>query len=322
MPAGRLGYGAAMDDPTPAADTAALNRTALIAFALATLAMLMWSGNWVVVRAARSEIPPLGLNFWRWVVATLVLLPFAGRAAWRDLPAARRHWRVVLGLGATGAAVFHSMINIGLRSTEAINALLLNLAVPVIIIVMAWAVFRDTVNRRQMLGIAVALAGGVVLISRGELAALTRLHFNTGDLWVLSALLVWGAYSVLLKRRPAAVGGLSLLFYMSVIGVVLMAPAYAWETLAAGRPVSPSLPTLASVAYTGLVASVLAFLCYNAAIARIGPNATGFFLLLMPVFGSALAIAFLGERLHLYHLLAFATVLAGILLATWRIARD
>jgi len=109
------------------------------------------------------------------------------------------------------------------------------------------------------------------------------------------------------------------LFYMSVIGVVLMAPAYAWETLAAGRPVSLTPSTAASVAYTAVVASVLAFLCYNAALARIGPNTTAFFLLLMPVFGSALAITFLGETLHAYHLIAFATVFVGILLATYKI---
>ncbi|MDH3235347.1 MAG: DMT family transporter [Alphaproteobacteria bacterium] len=305
---------------TPAAEDARLNRTVLLAFALAVLAMAMWSGNWVVVRAARTDIPPLGLNFWRWVVATLVLAPFAGAAAWRDWPAARRHWRVMLGLGATGAASFHSMINIGLRATEVINALLLNLVLPVIIIVMAWAVFRDTISRRQMLGIAISLVGGVVLVSRGEIAALARLQFNTGDLWVLCALVVWGVYSVLLKRRPVEIGGLSLLFYMSVVGVALMAPAYAWETLAAGRPVSLNPSTAASIAYTGVVASVLAFLCYNAALAWIGPNATSFFLLLMPVFGSALAIIFLGETLHLYHLVAFATVFVGILLATYKIA--
>lgn len=306
----------------PGAAPPALNRAALVAFALAVLAMAMWSGNWVVVRAARTDIPPLGLNFWRWVLATLVLLPIAGPAAWRDLPTARRHWPVMLGLGATGVAVFHSMIAIGLRSTEVINALLLNLAMPVIVIVMAWLVFRDTINRRQMLGIVISLAGGVVLISRGDLSALARLHFNSGDIWILSALVVWGAYTLLLKRRPAGIGGRSLLFYMSVIGVLLMAPAYAWETLAAGRAVSLTLSNAASVGYTGVVASVCAFLCYNAAIARIGPNATAFFLLLMPVFGSILAIVFLGERLYLYHLIAFATVLAGILLASYRIAAD
>jgi drug/metabolite transporter (DMT)-like permease len=307
---------------TTATQAPTFNRTALLAFALAIAAVAMWSGNWVVVRAARTDIPPLGLNFWRWVLAMLVLLPFAGRAAWRDLPAARRHWRLMLGLGATGAATFHSMIAIGLRSTEVINALLLNLALPVITIVMAWLVFRDTVSRRQMLGIVISLAGAVVLISRGELAVLARLHFNPGDLWILSALVVWGAYSLLLKRRPAAIGGLSLLFYMCMICVLLMAPAYAWETFVAGRPVSFTLASAGSVGYTGVVASVFAFLCYNAAVARIGPNATSFFLLLMPVFGSVLAISVLGERIYLYHLVAFATVLAGIVLATYRIARD
>jgi len=299
-----------------------LNSAVLLAFALAVLATMMWAGNWVVVRAARTDIPPLGLNFWRWVVATLALLPFAGPAAWRDLPVARRHWLKLVGMGATGAAIFHSMIAIGLRSTEVINALLVNLALPVITMIMSWLVFRDTVSRRQMLGIVISLVGGVVLISRGEPAALARLQFNPGDLWILCALVVWGAYSLLLKRRPAEIGGLSLLFYMCVICVVLMAPAYAWETFIAGRPVAFTLPNAASVGYTGIVASVFAFLCYNAAVARIGPNATSFFLLLMPVFGSVLAISFLGERLYLYHLVAFATVLAGIVLATYRIARD
>jgi len=297
----------------------ALGRAALLAYGLAAAAMLFWAGNWVVVRAARSEVPPVGLNFWRWLVAALVLLPFVWGTVRRDWPAARKNWRVLLGLAATGAAVFHTMINVGLRSTEAINALLLNAAAPVIIIVMAWAVFRDTVTRRQIVGIAISLAGAVVLVSRGEPTALTELRFNTGDLWVLAALFVWSAYSILLKRRPPEIDGGSLLFYMCVIAVILMAPVYAWET-AAGRPVAFNLPALATIAYTALFASVAGLLCYNAAIARIGPGTTGFFFHLMPVFGSALAILFLGEELHLYHLAGFGVVLVGILLSTYRIS--
>lgn len=287
----------------------------LLACALATLAALIWSGNWVVVRAVRADVPPLGLNFWRWTAAALALAPFALRPALRDWPAARRDWRIVLALGALGAAIFHAMINTGLRATEAVNALLLNLTAPVIIVTLSWLWFRDRISRRQGLGVALALAGGVALAARGDLAALGALAVNPGDLWIMAAMLVWGAYSVLLKRRPGGIGGVSLLFYMSVTGVLLMAPAYAWETFVAGRPMALSAPTAIAVGYTGLCASVLAFLAYNGAVARLGPNAAGFFLLLMPVFGAALAIPLLGERLAPYHLVAFALVLLGVLCA-------
>ena len=299
--------------------TAGFGRYVFLAYALAALAMVCWSGNWVVGRAVRTDISPLGLNFWRWSVATLVLLPFALSQARRDWHIARKSWRLVTALGATGAALFHSMIYVGLRATEAVNALLLNSVAPIIVIVIAWAMFRDTITRRQVVGISISFLGAVILVSRGEAAALATLRFNSGDLWVLSALLVWGIYSNLLKRRPAQLGGLSLLLYISVVGVALMLPAYLWE-LAAGGRLTLNAGTIASIAYTGVFASVVAFLCFNAAVARIGPIVTSFFLHLMPVFGGVMAIVFLGESLHLYHLTGFAVVLCGIYLSTSRTA--
>lgn len=292
-------------------------RDVLIAYALAALAMVFWSGNWVLGRAIRADVPPLGLNFWRWTVATAVLLPFAYSQARRDWPIVRKHWKIVFLLGGTGTALFHSMIYIGLRATEAINALLLNSVAPIFVIVLSWVAFRDTITRRQVLGISVSLFGALVLVSRGDVTALTVLRFNSGDLWILSALAVWAVYSILLKRRPAKLDGLSLLFYISVIGVVLMLPVYLWEELT-GAGMNLDIPTVASVAYTGVFASVIGYLCYNAAVARIGPNTTSFFLHLMPVFGAVSAIVFLGETMRLYHFMGFAVVLCGIFLATVR----
>ncbi len=292
-------------------------RGVLIAYALAALAMIFWSGNWVLGRAVRADVPPLGLNFWRWTMAAAVLLPFAFSQARRDWPIVRRHWKIVLALGATGTALFHSMIYIGLRATEAINALLLNSMAPLIVVVLSWAAFRDTITRRQVFGISVSLFGALILVSRGDVTALAALRFNAGDLWVLTGLLVWATYSILLKRRPGNLGGLSLLFYMSVIGVALMFPVYLWEEVT-GAGMNLDIPTIASVAYTGILASVVAYLCYNAAVARIGPNTTSFFLHLMPVFGAVSAIVFLGESVHLYHLAGFAVVLCGIFLATYQ----
>jgi drug/metabolite transporter (DMT)-like permease len=289
-----------------------------LAYAFAALAMVFWSGNWVLGRAVRADIPPLGLNFWRWSTAAVVLLPFAISQARRDWPIVRRHWKIVLALSATGASLFHGMVYIGLRATEVINALLLNSIAPIMVVVLSWVVFRDTITRRQVFGISVSLLGVLILVARGDVAALASLQFNSGDLWILGALFVWGIYSILLKRRPVKLGGLSLLFYICVAGVVLMLPAYLWE-YALGARMALDVPTIASAVYTGVFASIAAYLCYNAAVARIGPNTTSFFLHLMPVFGAVLAIVFLGETLRLYHLAGFVVVLCGIFLATFRL---
>ncbi len=301
----------------PAARTRGISAPILIAYGLAAMAVMFWSGNWVMARAVRADISPLELNFWRWAIATLVLLPFAWRQARRDWAIARAHWAIVLALGASGAAVFHSMIYIGLRTTEAVNALLLNASAPVIIILIAWIMFRDTITGRQMAGICLSMLGAVVLVSRGDPSALSSLRFNWGDQWVLAALFVWGIYSNLLQRRPARMGGLSLLFYISVVGAVLMAPGYVWDLWRNG-PMDLNLTNLASAGYTGVFASIAAFLCYNAAVARIGPVVVSFFLHLMPVFGGAMAILFLGETVHPYHFLGFAVVLSGIFISTAR----
>lgn len=291
-------------------------KTVLIACVLATLAMVFWSGNWVLGRAIRADIPPLGLNFWRWALATVLIFPFAIGPARRDWPVVRKHWKVVLGLGTLGASLFQSMVYIGLHNTEAINALLLNATAPVFVVFIAWAAFREPLNVRQLSGIGISFIGVAILVSRGDFATLRGLTLNRGDVWILMALFVWGSYSVLLKRRPKELGSASLVFYISVTGTVLMFPAYVWE-MSTGLMVDfTSQATLLSIAYTGIFASVLAFLVYNAAVVRIGPVRTAFFLHLMPVFGSFFAIIFLGERLSSYHISGFVIVIAGVLFAT------
>ncbi|MBZ0217858.1 MAG: DMT family transporter [Fimbriimonadaceae bacterium] len=302
-----------MQDQAPGASR--VGSYILIAYLLAALAMVFWSGNWVLGRAIRGEIPPLGLNFWRWTLATLILLPFTASRAKEDWPHVRDNWKVVVALGATGAAVFHSMIYIGLNSTEAINALLLNSVGPIIIILFAWLAFRDSITLRQVFGISISFIGTLILVSRGDFSVLSSLQLNVGDLWVLAALLIWGVYSNLLRYRPKNLGELSLLFYISVVGAILMIPAYIWEILS-GTHMTFDVPTVISVIYTAVFASIFAFLCFNSSVARIGANTTSFFLHLMPVFGAVSAIIFLGETLHAYHFTGFAVVLSGIFLAT------
>ena len=289
----------------------------LSAFLLLALANLFWAGNWVTGRALREAFDPITLNFLRWVVATLLLAPFgfaAMRGKWGLL---RRHAGVLFLLSFLGVALFQALVYLGLRSTEAVNAVLLNSSMPLFMILCSWAIEREHPSGRQLVGMALSLAGILVILSRGSAAALGQLELHAGDAWILLAMPVWGVYSVLLKRRPPELGGIALLFVISLLGTAMLLPVTALVAFLS-PPHWPSPAAVAGVVYMGIGASVLAFLAWNRGVAVVGANAAGFTIHLLPAFGTVLAILFLGESFAGFHAVGLATIVAGVLIATWR----
>ena len=289
----------------------------LSAFALLALANLLWSGNWIAGRALRDSFDPVSLNFWRWAIATLALAPFALPALRGQGALLRRHAGILLVLSLTGIAVFQSLVYLGLRSTTAVNAVLINSSIPLFILLCSWMIERDRASWRQIAGMLVSLAGILIILSRGSPGALLELEGNAGDAWILLAMPVWGIYSVLLKRRPPELGGLPFLFVISLAGVLMLAPAVmiaAWQA----PPRWPAAQETLAVLYIGLGASVLAFIFWNRGVAAVGANAAGFTIHLLPAFGTLLAILFLGETFAPFHAAGIVTILAGVLLATLR----
>ena len=292
-----------------------LSPSRLHAFLLLALANLFWSGNWIAGRALRDAFEPAALNFWRWTVATLVLAPFALPGLRGKLPLLRQHAGILLLLALTGVAVFQTLVYLGLRSTTAVNAVLLNSSLPMFMLLCSWAIERERASARQVAGMLISLAGIAVILSRGEAQALLQLRLHAGDAWILLAMPVWGIYSVLLKRRPSALGAIEFLFVISLAGMLMLAPVAAIQTLRAPLQL-PSLPQALGVLYMGLAASVFAFICWNRGVAVVGANAAGFTVHLLPAFGTVLAILFLGEAFAGFHAAGIATILAGVLLAT------
>ncbi|WP_119418264.1 DMT family transporter [Desertibaculum subflavum] len=287
----------------------------LSAYALLTFAVLLWAGNWIVGRAVHESFPPAALNFWRWTAAVLILVPFAlpGMFARRALLV--RHWRYLALLGLSGITLFQTGVYVGLRSTPAVNAVLLNASFPLSMVLVSWAMTGERASMRQVGGMLVSALGVIVIMSGGEIDNLRRLEFHVGDLWILAALPFWAVYSVLLKRRPPEFGGVELVFLTGVAALVTLLPLYAVETALLPPPVW-SGTTLAAIAYIAVGPSVLAFVCWNRGVALVGPNIAGLFVHLMPAFGTLLAVLFLGERFLLSHGIGIAVILAGVMLVT------
>jgi len=288
----------------------------LAAYALLVLAMASWGSSWAPARAVHKEVTPFALVFWRWAGAAIILLPFAARHLRKDLPEALKHWHWIVFFGLVGAAAYPTLGYMGLRHTTAINASLLNASLPLFIIPMSWLARRDTVGGRQLVGLAMSLAGSLVIVSAGDPAAIASLALNPGDLLILLAVALWALYTVLLDRRPT-MHPLSFTLFCIVVAVLCSAPLYAWD-MASGHAVVFNTRSVAAIGYLALFPSVVAYVCWSHAVPIVGPNVAGFFNPLNPVFGALAAVAILGERIHGYHVLGFVLVLAGLVLTARR----
>jgi drug/metabolite transporter (DMT)-like permease len=284
---------------------------------LLAFANLFWAGNWVVGRALREVYPPLTLNFWRWLLAALILAPFAWPLLRGKWPVVRRHAALLCLLALTGGALFQSMVYVGLQRTTTTNAVLISSSAPMFVMLCSWVIERQKAGFAQVAGVLVSFAGVLAILGHGDPAQLLHLDIGAGDAWILLGMPVWGTYSVLVKRLPAELRGGAFLFMMSALTVPMLAGPMAVEA-SRSAPILPALTAgaLAGLAYTAVFASVLAFMCWNRAVAAVGPNAAGTSLPLMPLFGTVLAMIFLGEQLQAFHLAGILAILAGIAVAS------
>ncbi|MGQ0618361.1 MAG: DMT family transporter [Panacagrimonas sp.] len=280
---------------------------------LQVVAMLCWSGNFVLGRAMHEHIPPIGLSFWRWSIAFALVLGFAWPHLRRDLPVLWKNRGLIALLAFLGVATFQALVYYGLNTTTVVNAVLMQSTMPVLIILGSWLVFREPVRWLQMMAVAISLAGVAVIITRGSLRALLELSLTPGDGLVMVAVFCYAFYSVLLRRRPT-VHPLSFLAATFAIGSLMLVPVYLHEHVYL-RPMHFDGQTLAALAFVAVFPSLVAYMCFNRAVELIGANRAGQFLHLMPVFGSALAALFLGETLRTSHLVGAALIATGIGLA-------
>ena len=282
---------------------------------LLTLSALFWGGNFVVGRWAHTEIGPISLTFWRWVLAGLILMPFVASDIWRIRGEIRKHFGLIFSFSLTGIAMFNAFMYIALSTTSAVNATFVLASMPMVIPVVSFAMGAERLNLRQGIGIFISIIGVGIIISHGQWQIFSSLSFSVGDLWVLAGVLAWSVYSVLLRQKPTTVPPLVLLGTTIYIGIILLAPFYIWEYLSIGG-FTLTVSNALVIAYVATFASLAAFMCWGAGVAKIGANKAGLFIHLIPLFASVLSIVFLGESLKSYHVIGIAPILLGIYLTT------
>jgi len=283
-------------------------------YLLLSITALCWAGNAIVGRLAAGHIPPVTLSFLRWSFAFLIILPFAWKHLVRDWAAIRSHLGTMIVLSVTGIGAFNTLQYWALEHTQALNTLLLQSAGPLFVAIWSLILLGVRLTLAQAGGIALSLTGVLVILLHGDLTALTSIEFNKGDIIFTVALAIFGLYSVLSLKRPE-IHGLSFVGFTFGCGAACLVPLWIWELLS--RPVMQlDTANLLSLFYVAVFPSTVAYLCFNRGVQLIGANRAAPFFHVVPVFGSAMAIVFLGERPQLFHMIGFALVLTGVFVAS------
>jgi drug/metabolite transporter (DMT)-like permease len=249
----------------------------------------------------------------RWGGAFIVLLPFAALPLARDWPTIRKHIGTLAVLALTGFSAYNAITYYALQYTTAINGLLMQSGAPLFVALWSFLLLGERLTWRQAGGICVSLTGVLTIISQGSLAILLGFGFNYGDPWFLVALLIYGYYMAAFRNRPP-LHPVSFLAVGVGLGTLFLLPGMLWE-FAQGKSFALDARNMATLGFLWVFPSTIGYLFLNRGVELIGANRAAPFIHLVPVFGSVIAVAFLGESFELYHAIGYALVCAGITVA-------
>jgi len=276
-----------------------------------------WAGNLVLGRALGPVFPPVSLAVGRWVVALVALAPFVWRSAWRERKLLARHWRLIAACGAFGIAGYNALGYLALQTVPAASVAFLNSTLPLMVPLAALVLGVERITGKALLGIAISFVGVAWIVARGDLASLSALRFDGGELLVLLAVANYAVYSVLLRRKPAAISPLVFLAATMAAGLAVLMPFWAFE-LARGARIPTDPASAGAVLYIGIFASLFAFILWNRCVATLGATVTGVSFHLVALFTALLAFLLLREPVRAFHLAGIALILLGFFVTTLR----
>jgi drug/metabolite transporter (DMT)-like permease len=289
----------------------------LYAYIGLTFAVSFWAANTVLARGVVKEINPMALSFWRWFVALILILPFGLMHIKKEMHEIRNNKIRLSILSFFSVTVYNSVLYEAAHFTTATNMSIATATLPAITIVMAWLVINDIPSRLQIAGIIISALGMVIIVFRGSFENIYRLEFSYGDLMVIGSMTSWSLYSVFLRKFDLKIHPMSLLTITIGLGVLFILPFYCWEIIVM-KKVSLGRHAIFVFLFTGIFPSILAYLFWNNAVAKVGPSTSAMFLYLLPVFSAYLSATFLGEVIGSFHILGGILIFIGLFLAVQR----
>lgn len=284
-------------------------------YILLILCVSFWAENFILGRFIRFELEPMQLAFFRWLGVSIVFLPQLIKYRKEIFSTLKKHFFYMISISFLGISCFNTFLYIGLQDTTAVNALLINSSIPIIIILFSVLLLKICISLLQFLGVIISMGGVVFLALNGNFSNLLSLTFNKGDIWIIASSFSWGLYSTMLKLKPKNIK--AFLPTIVLLGTLLLTPAFFIKGHNLSDIFTISLNAKLVILYTIFFASIISFYLWNEGVEKIGANKTGQFTHLMPLIGTISAYIFLDEKIHLYHIFGFLFIGFGIYLSVF-----
>ena len=292
-----------------------------LAYILLVFATFCWSGNFIVGKFAHLfEVPPLTLNFFRWVSVWLILIPFTYKEIYNNLDYIKKNLIVISFMGVITISTFNSVVYFALNYTQVINAVLVLAAIPAVTIIMSSLMKVDKTNIFQLIGLLLSVIGISAIISNADINKILSLNFNKGDLWMLVCVFCWSLYSTLLKRQSFKFSQFTLIQLMVSVGIIFLIPQFLYEK-SIGQEINFDKTFFIILFYVVAFPALAAYYCWQKGIEIVGPNRATMFIQLMPLLSAVLAILIFKEKFELYHFIGASFILSGIYLSNKKIVR-
>jgi drug/metabolite transporter (DMT)-like permease len=283
-------------------------------YLLALLATLIWSGNFIVARDLNATYSPVSISFFRWFIATVVILPFALPHLKRDFNLLIAQWRLLLVLSFTGVTVFNTLIYLAAHTSSAFNLSLIAITAPIYVVFFNWLFYKETITRNQTIGFIVLLIGLLALLTRGNPEKILELEFNKGDLWMAAAASIFAFYSSLLRKKNPALGNLSFVSATFIVGVLMLMPFFFMDLMSSSVSLKFTTSSTLQFIYIGVGPSIISYYLWNKSIVEIGSTKAATIYNTLPIFSAFFAALFLNEGVLAVQIVSSAIIVAGVLL--------
>ena len=286
-----------------------------LAYTLLVFATFCWSGNFIVGKFAYLfEIPPLTLNFFRWISVWFILMPFTCKEIFYNWNYIKKNWIVISFMGVISISTFNSVVYFALNYTQVINVALVLAAIPAVTIIVSSLMKVDKTNIFQLIGLLLSVIGISAIISNADISKILALNFNKGDLWMLVCVICWSLYSTLLKKYSFKFSQFTLIQLMVSVGIIFLLPQFLYEK-SIGLETNFNITFFTILFYVVMFPALAAYYCWQKGIEIVGPNRATMFIQLMPLLSAVLAILIFQETFEVYHFIGASFILSGIYLS-------